>query len=949
MTKWVYLFNEVKEVEKVSAGSWDAVKSLVGGKGSGLLDMTRAGVPVPPFFTVTTKACNAYQKLGKFPAGLWAQELIALKAIEKKTGKKFGDPKNPLLVSCRSGAKFSMPGMMDTVLNIGLTDETAAGMAALTNNERFVYDLYRRLVEMFGSVVMGIPDEAFERPMEKYKREKGYKLDTEMTADDWKRMVEEFKAVVKKEKGFDFPQDPFKQLELATEAVFKSWNGKRAIDYRNATGISHDLGTAVNIQTMVFGNMGDDSATGVAFTRNPSTGDKMMMGEFLFNAQGEDVVAGIRNTHPIETLQERMPKEYDEFMKITARLEKHYKDIQDVEFTIESGKLWMLQTRNGKRTAKAAVKIVVDMANEGLLTKEEALERITPENVDTLLHPQFDEEAKRIAEKSGALIAKGVNASPGAAVGQIYFDADTAEKFAKEQKQDTIMVRPFTKPDDVHGMIASKGVLTSEGGATSHAAVVARQFGIPCVVGASMIKIDLEKRVMTIGETVVKEGEWISVDGTSGQVFVGKIPMTTPSLEEQVELMVLLKWADEVCARKNVRVAPKGSPTRGLQVWANADYPKDARRARSYGAVGIGLCRTEHMFFEPERLPIVQDMILSETSEGRTSALNKLLPYQRQDFDGLFEAMDGCPVIIRLIDPPLHEFMPDEEKLFEEVITLRVKGDPSTGSGQELAEKEKLLAAVKGMRESNPMMGLRGVRLSINMPEIVEMQVRAIFEAAADCAKRGIVVKPEVMIPLTGTVKELEWIQPRLERIASAVMQEKGIQFEYKFGTMIEIPRAAVTAKEVATQAEFFSFGTNDLTQMTYGYSRDDAERNFLVTYQEQGVLETNPFQTIDRDGVGKLMQWAIDEGRKTRPDLEVGICGEHGGDPDSIEWCHLIGNNYVSCSPFRVPIARLAAAHAALKYRPKAAKKTTVAKSKTVKSKAKPVTKSPKGKKKSK
>ncbi|WKZ42259.1 MAG: pyruvate, phosphate dikinase [Anaerolineales bacterium] len=934
MTKWVYLYNEVKEAEKVAGGSWDAVKALVGGKGSGLLDMTRAGVPVPPFFTVTTEACNAYQKLGKFPAGLWQQELKALKAIEKKTGKKFGDSKNPLLVSCRSGAKFSMPGMMDTVLNIGLTDESARGMAEQFGDERFAYDSYRRLVEMFGAVVLGIPDEAFEHPLEEYKHKKGYKLDTEMKAEDWKEMVEIFKAVVRKEKGFDFPQDPYKQLELATEAVFKSWNGKRAIDYRNATGISHDLGTAVNIQTMAFGNMGDDCATGVAFTRNPSNGEKKMMGDFLFNAQGEDVVAGIRNTLPIEALKKDMPKAYDEFMKITARLEKHYKDMQDVEFTIERGKLWMLQTRNGKRTAKAAVKMAVDMAKEGLITKEEAVERVTSDNVDTLLHPQFDEEAKKVAEKSGTLIAKGVNASPGAAVGRVYFDADTAERFAKEEKQDTIMVRPFTKPDDVHGMIASKGVLTSEGGATSHAAVVARQFGIPCVVGASAIKIDLDKRVMNIGENVVREGEWISVDGTTGQVFVGKIPMTTPSLEEQTELMTLLKWADEICARKNVRVAPKGSPTRGLQVWANADYPKDAQRARSYGAVGIGLCRTEHMFFEPERLPIVQDMILSGTSEGRTAALNKLLPHQRKDFDGLFEAMDGYPVIVRLIDPPLHEFMPDEEKLLEEVITMRVKGETAG-----LKEKEDLLATIKGLHESNPMMGLRGVRLSIAMPEIVEMQVRAIFEAAADCTKRGIVVKPEIMIPLTGTVKELEWIQPRLERIGAAVMQEKGVKFEYKFGTMIEIPRAAVTAREVAKQAQFFSFGTNDLTQMTYGYSRDDAERNFLITYQEQGILEKNPFQTLDRDGVGRLMQLAIDEGRETRQNLEVGICGEHGGDPESIEWCHIIGNNYVSCSPFRVPIARLAAAHAVLKHMPKkaVAKKTV---KKAVKVKAKPAKK---------
>jgi pyruvate,orthophosphate dikinase len=928
MTKWVYLFNEVKEAEKVAGGSWDAVKALVGGKGSGLLDMTRAGVPVPPFFTVTTEACNAYQKAGKFPTGLWDQELKALKAVEKQTGKKFGDPKNPLLVSCRSGAKFSMPGMMDTVLNIGLTDVTAEGMVKLTGNARFVYDSYRRLVEMFGSVVLGIPDESFEQPLHEYKHEKGYKLDTEMTAEDWKQMVEAFKAVIRKEKGFDFPQDPYKQLELATEAVFKSWNGKRAIDYRNATGISHTLGTAVNIQTMAFGNMGDDSATGVAFSRNPSTGDKKMMGEFLFNAQGEDVVAGIRNTSPIETLKDRMPKAYDEFMKIAARLEKHYKDMQDVEFTIERGKLWMLQTRNGKRTAQATVKMAVDMALEGLITKDEAVERVTPENVDTLLHPQFDNDAKKEAERNGKLIAKGVNASPGAAVGQIYFDADMAEKMAKEGKQDTIMVRPFTKPDDVHGMIASKGVLTSEGGATSHAAVVARQFGIPCVVGASAIKIDLDKRVMNVGDLVVKEGEWISVDGTTGLIYVGQIPVSIPSIEDQVELMTLLKWADEICARKDIRSAPKGWPTRGLQVWANADYPKDARRARSYGAVGIGLCRTEHMFFEPERLPIVQEMILADSSEGRTSALNRLLPSQRQDFDGLFEAMDGYPVIIRLIDPPLHEFMPDEEKLLEEVVTMRVKGETAG-----LKAKEDLLESVKGMHESNPMMGLRGVRLSIVMPEIVEMQVRAIFEAAADCTLRGIVVKPEVMIPLTGTVKELDWIQPRLERIAAAVMGEKNIKFEYKFGSMIEIPRAAVTAGDVARDAEFFSFGTNDLTQMTYGYSRDDAERNFLITYQEQGILLKNPFQTIDRHGVGTLMQWAITEGRKTRPNLEVGICGEHGGDPDSIEWCHMIGNNYVSCSPFRVPIARLAAAHAALKHRPvKAVAKKPAAKKAAVK-----------------
>ncbi|MGC8856077.1 MAG: pyruvate, phosphate dikinase [Anaerolineae bacterium] len=907
--KWVYLFEEVNEAEKY-AGSWEGVRALLGGKGSGLADMMRAGVPVPPGFTVTTEACNAYRQSGKFPPGMWEQELVALKEIEKATGKKFGDPKNPLLVSCRSGAKFSMPGMMNTILNIGLNDQVVEGLAKLTNNPRFAWDSYRRLVEMFGTTVFNLPDEVFEEPFAEYKAKKGYRLDTDMTAEDWKALTEIYKEIFKKHVGEEFPQDVYKQLELATKAVFESWNGKRAVDYRRATGISDDLGTAVNIVTMVFGNMGFDSGTGVAFTRDPSTGEKKMLGDYLLNAQGEDVVAGIRNTEPIEKLAETMPKVYKQFMSIAAKLEKHYKDMQDVEFTIERGKLWMLQTRNGKRTAKAAVKIAVDMANEKLITKEEAVLRIRPEDVDALLHPQFDEKAIKEAEKDGRLYAKGVNASPGAAVGQVYFDADTAEKMAKEQHQDVIMVRPFTKPDDVHGMIAARGVLTSEGGATSHAAVVARQFGIPCVVGASAIKIDLEQRQMSVDGKVVKEGEWISVDGTTGQVFLGKIPTTAPSLEEQTELMTLLNWADEIAARKGIRKAPKGWPTRGLQVWANADYPKDARRARAYGAVGIGLCRTEHMFFEPERLPIVQRMILAETSEERSAALNELLPYQRADFTGLFEAMDGYPVIIRLIDPPLHEFMPSEEALLEEVITMRVKGQT-----EGLAEKEKLLHAVKNMHESNPMMGLRGVRLSIVMPEIVEMQVRAIFEAAADCTQRGIVVKPEVMIPLTGTVKELEWIQPRLERIAKTVMEEKGVKFAYKFGTMIEIPRAALTAAEIAKLAQFFSFGTNDLTQMTFGYSRDDAERNFLVTYVEQGILPKNPFQTLDRDGVGRLMKMAIEEGRQTRPDLEVGICGEHGGDPESIEWCHLIGNNYVSCSPFRVPVARLAAAHVALKY----------------------------------
>ncbi len=910
--KWVYLFSEVEIAEEQVGGDWEDVRALLGGKGSGLADMTRAGVSVPPGFTVTTEACNSYLDTdGKFPAGMWDQELDSLSNVEKATGKLFGDPSNPLLVSCRSGAKFSMPGMMDTVLNIGLNDETAAGMAELTGDESFVYDAYRRLVEMFGKVVLGIPDEAFEGPMAEYKEKSGIKSDTELTAEDWKNLVDKFKAVVKENMGFDFPQDPYEQLRLATEAVFKSWNGKRAVAYRNAAGIEHDLGTGINIQTMVFGNMGWDSATGVAFTRDPATGDNLLYGDYLLNAQGEDVVAGIRNTQEISNLENEMPEAYKEFLEICDKLERHYRDMQDVEFTVEKNKLWMLQTRTGKRTAKAAVKIAVDMANEGLISKEEAVLRVLPDDVDTLLHPQFDLQAMEKARETGTFYASGVNASPGAAVGQVYFDADTAERMAKEEGQDVIMVRPFTKPDDVHGMLASKGILTSEGGATSHAAVVARQFGVPCVVGAAMIRLDLEKRLMTVEDKVVNEGEWISVDGTSGEVFLGKIATIAPTLEEQTDLLTLLSWADEISATPGIRKAPQGWPTTGLEVWANADYPADARRARSYGAVGIGLCRTEHMFFEQDRLPTVQRMILADTSAERKAALDELLPFQRSDFEGLFEAMDGFPVIIRLIDPPLHEFLPSETELLEEVITMRVKGET-----EGLAEKEDLLSHVQELHESNPMMGLRGIRLSIMMPEIVEMQVRAIFEAAANVTLKGINAKPEVMIPLTGTVNELNVIQPRLMVIAKEVMQEKGVEFQYKFGTMIEIPRAAVTAREIAEVAEFFSFGTNDLTQMTYGYSRDDAERNFLLKYVEDGILPRNPFQTIDQEGVGKLMEICVRAGRDARTDLEVGICGEHGGDPESIEFCYSIGQNYVSCSPFRIPIARLSAAHAAIKYK---------------------------------
>jgi len=894
--KWVYLFEEVDEAEKSVGGDWEGVRSLLGGKGANLAEMTRIGVPVPPGFTVTTQACNAYLEAGEqFPEGMWEQELAAMKRVEEQTGKKFGDAKNPLLVSCRSGAKFSMPGMMDTVLNIGLNDETAKGMVELTDDERFVYDAYRRLVQMFGSVVLGISDEAFEDVLDELKEERGITSDTDLTADDWKELTVTFQKIVREHKGFDFPQDPYEQLKLATEAVFKSWFGKRAVDYRNAAKIAHDLGTGVNIVTMVFGNMGWESGTGVAFTRDPATGENVLYGDYLLNAQGEDVVAGIRNTKKIDELGADLPEAYAQFVDICGKLEQHYREMQDVEFTIENGKLWMLQTRDGKRTAKAAIKIAVDMANEGLISREEAVLRVKSSDVDTLLHPQFDMDAKGQAAAEGKRLAKGVNASPGAAVGVVAFDADLAEEWGKGGK-DVIMVRPFTKPDDVHGMLAAKGILTSEGGATSHAAVVARQFGVPCVVGASDVSINLERRQMTANGVVVKEGEWLSIDGTSGEAFVGQIPTVEPKFEEETDLITLLSWADEF---------------RRLQVWANADYPDDAARARGFGAQGIGLCRTEHMFFEEERLPIVQRMILAETEDGRDKALAELLPFQRGDFEGIFKAMDGLPVIIRLIDPPLHEFLPNERDVLEDVIEKRVKGET-----QGLAEQEELLEAIESMHESNPMMGMRGVRLSIIMPGIVKMQVRAIFEAACNMANQGVVVKPEIMIPLTGHVNELKVIQPQLVKIAKDVMAEKGVEVEYKFGTMIEIPRACVTADEVASVAEFFSFGTNDLTQMTFGYSRDDAEARFLLTYVEDGILPQNPFQTIDRNGVGSLMKMAVEKGRATRSDLEVGICGEHGGDPDSIEFCHLINQNYVSCSPFRVPVARLAAAHAAIKHK---------------------------------
>ena len=822
--KWVYAFEEVAEAEKY-AGDWEGARGLLGGKGANLAEMTRVGVPVPHGFTVTTEACNAYLEAGEtFPAGMWEQELAALKKVEEQTGKKFGDPEKPLLVSCRSGAKFSMPGMMDTVLNIGLNDEVAAGFSKLTGDPRFVYDSYRRLVQMFGSVVMGLDDDAFEEVLDEARTKAGVATDAELNAEQWQEVTAEFKKIYKAGVGSDFPQDPIEQVKLSTEAVFKSWNGKRAIDYRNAAGIAHDLGTAVNIVTMVFGNMGDTSGTGVAFTRNPSTGEHVMFGDYLTNAQGEDVVAGIRTPKPISEMEKELPEAYAEFIDICDKLEKHYKEMQDVEFTIEQGKLWMLQTRDGKRTARAAIKIAVDMANEGLITREQAVLRVTPEQVDTLLHPQFDEAAKKAAAKAGSLLAKGVNASPGAAVGVVAFDADLAEEWGKSGK-DVIMVRPFTRPDDVHGMLAAKGILTSEGGATSHAAVVARQFGVPCVVGAGDVVINQEKRQLTAHGVTVKEGEWISLDGATGEAFVGQMPTVEAKLEEQEDLKTLLGWADAI---------------RRLEVWANADYPDDAQRARDYGAQGIGLCRTEHMFFEEERLPTVQKMILADDEETRQTALDTLLPFQRDDFTGLFRVMTGLPVIIRLIDPPLHEFMPDHDEVFERVITKRVKGET-----EGLAEDEALLAAITSLHESNPMMGMRGVRLSVVFPGMVKMQVRAIFEAACQVKKEGLEPKPEVMIPLTGHVNELKVIQPQLEEVAKAVMEEQGVEVEYKFGTMIEIPRACVTAGEIAEVAEFFSFGTNDLTQMTFGYSRDDAEAGFLLKYVEDGILPETPSRPL--------------------------------------------------------------------------------------------------------
>ncbi|MBN1483318.1 MAG: pyruvate, phosphate dikinase [Chloroflexia bacterium] len=899
MSKWVYLFTE--------GGA--EMRDLLGGKGANLAEMTGIGLPIPPGFTITTEACNAYFDSGKkFPPDLWSQTLEAIRWVEEQSGKGFGESDNPLLVSVRSGARVSMPGMMDTVLNIGLNDETVLGLARLSNNDRFAYDSYRRLIQMFGRIVKNIDPNKFEHILDKYKQRTEGKQDTDLTTDMLKAVVGEFKEVYQENVGQPFPQDPREQLREAIAAVFSSWFGKRAVDYRNSQGIPHDWGTAVNVMTMVFGNLGAGSGTGVAFTRDPATGEKVLYGEYLENAQGEDVVAGIRTPKRIAQLAEDMPPVYQQFVEVAELLEKHYQDMQDLEFTVEQGKLWMLQTRTGKRTAAAAVKIAVDMVNEGLITQDTAIGRVTPTQVDQLMHPHFDPEAKEKAYEEGTFLARGLNASPGAASGTVALNADKAEEWGLSG-QDVILVRPETSPDDVHGMLASQGILTQRGGATSHAAVVARGLGLPCVAGCEAIHVDEEKRLFRAGDKVIREGEVISIDGSTGEVFAGSIATIAPSFEEQDDLRILLVWADEIAAREDVRQGPQGFPTRGLQVWANADYPRDAQRAREFGAMGIGLCRTEHMFFEEERLPIVQQMILAESEEEHQSALDKLLPVQRSDFEGIFRVMDDLPVIIRLIDPPLHEFLPSYDELLVQVTELRIRGDQPA----ELAKKEKLLQTVESMREMNPMLGLRGIRLGIMFPGITKMQVRAIMEAACNVAKQGITVKPEIMIPLTGHANELEVSEEILRPIAKEVMEEKGIQVDYKFGTMIEIPRAAITADEVAKYAEFFSYGTNDLTQTTFGYSRDDAEGKFLLQYVERGILPKNPFQVLDREGVGYLVKLGVQKGRSTRPDLEVGICGEHGGEPQSIEFCHNTGLNYVSCSPFRVPVARLAAAQVAL------------------------------------
>ncbi|MBC7075305.1 MAG: pyruvate, phosphate dikinase [Syntrophomonadaceae bacterium] len=875
--KYIYLFEE---------GNSD-MRLLLGGKGANLAEMTRIGLPVPPGFTITTEACIEYLNFDRtFPEGMLENVFEALAILEKKTGRKFGDRENPLLVSVRSGAAISMPGMMDTILNLGLNDETVLGLADQTGDRRFAYDCYRRFMQMFGNVVLGIEHQKFDEAVERCKRRLKLIFDYEIPADELERLIKEYKGLVEHETGFDFPQDVKKQLAMAIQAVFDSWNNQRAKVYRRINKIDDKLGTAVNVQAMAFGNMGPDSGTGVAFTRNPSTGEKELYGEFLVNAQGEDVVAGIRTPMPIDKLKEELPEVYNQFIFTCEKLESHYRDMQDIEFTVEKGKLYMLQTRNGKRTAKASVKVAVDMVNEGLISIEEALLRVDAEQINQLLHRQIDGSVELKA------IATGLPASPGAACGKAVFDADLAEKLG-ESGEKVVLVRSETTPDDIHGIVHAQGVLTSRGGMTSHAAVVARGMGKPCVCGCEAIKIDAGKRQFTVAGVVVKEGDIITIDGASGNVILGEVPMVEPTLSAEFE--TLLKWADEV---------------KTLAVRANADTPQDAAKAVEFGAEGIGLCRTEHMFMAADRLPAVQEMIMAEKLADREKALGKLLPLQREDFYGILKAMSPNPVTIRLLDPPLHEFLPDHEALLLEIAEMKHnKADEKL-----LVEKEELLKTIHKLSEANPMLGHRGCRLGLSYPEIYRMQARAIFEAMVRLKEEGIKTFAEIEIPLVMDAAELALLKAEIFDVYEEIKKEKLVELEFAIGTMIELPRACLLADEIAAEAEFFSFGTNDLTQTTLGFSRDDAEGKFIPVYLNKKILKDNPFAVLDRKGVGSLMQMAVEKARSVKEDILLGICGEHGGEPSSIEFCHILGLNYVSCSPYRIPVARLAAAQAALK-----------------------------------
>ena len=872
--KMVYLFEEGRA----------NMKSLLGGKGAGLAEMTRIGLPVPPGMTITTEVCRQYYKVGNhFPDGLKEQMQQGLADIEQKTGKKFGDPQNPLLLSVRSGAIFSMPGMMDTILNLGLNDITVEGVASATANRRFAFDAYRRFIQMFGDVVLDIHKHDFEELLAACKAANGVKYDQELTAEALAGLVADYKKLVVDRSGHPFPQEPMQQLFMAVEAVFRSWNNERAIVYRNLNRISHDLGTAVNVQAMVFGNMGDDSGTGVAFTRNPSTGEKVLYGEFLTNAQGEDVVAGIRTPRPISELKDQMPEMYQQFVKAADTLEHHYKDMQDIEFTIERGRLYMLQTRNGKRTGRAAVQVACDLVHENILTPAEAIMKVEPAHMEQLMHRQIDPSAKL------EVIAKGLPASPGAASGAVVFDADTAAQKAAEGVK-TLLVRMETTPEDIHGMVAAQGILTSRGGMTSHAAVVARGMGKPCVCGCEALRIDYEKQTATVGTHVIKAGDMLSIDGTTGRVIWGAVPVIDPTFSQEYEQ--ILKWADSL-SRMKVR--------------ANADTPEDAAKARAFGAQGIGLTRTEHMFMGADRLPHVQRMILAESPAQREEPLSHIQKMQEEDFYGILKAMNGFPVTIRLLDPPLHEFLPNYESVLVEVVELRITGkDPAR-----LAEQEKMLAKIREMHEFNPMLGHRGCRLGITHPDVYDMQVRAILNASVRLTREGFNPIPEIEIPLTIDFHEMQFFKTRIEAMAKEIMIKEKVHFEYSVGSMIEMPRAALLAGELAEISDFFSFGTNDLTQTTFGFSRDDAEGKFMEAYLQERILKDNPFIILDRRGVGQLMRMTVEAGRTAKPNLLIGICGEHGGEPHSIEFCHQIGLDFVSCSPFRVPVARLAAAQA--------------------------------------